>query len=256
MRRLRSVLVTTLLLGLVACGDSSSPTTTTPATPATPATTAPDAAFTLAMSPPRVNRTIPGERPLVLIMASGAAGSEIALTATTDLAGASVRTQPAAVKPGEAAEVWITIPEVAEEVPFAVTITGQRGAATQTVSVEGSAVPGTDSEQPMALDIADVFLKELTGKVDGLPADRSGLVRGTPVAGLLVVTHYAWFTDAYEINLAWHIMVAPDDWAELSLRPRGALTPTKAYRLSSWSTALGGGPYTVTEIPPPETVTR
>lgn len=70
------------------------------------------------------------------------------------------------------------------------------------------------------------------------------------------MTHYAWFTDEYEIGLAWHVMVAPDDWAELYVRPRKVLAPTVAFRLDSWSTALGGGDFTVTEIDAPAEVTR
>lgn len=51
-------------------------------------------------------------------------------------------------------------------------------------------------------------------------------------------------------------MVAPDDWAELYLRPRDSLTPTRAFRLSSWSTALGGGRVEITDVAPPAEVVR
>jgi hypothetical protein len=104
-------------------------------------------------------------------------------------------------------------------------------------------------------EIADVFLAGLDA-AEGLPADASGLTGGTPVAGLLVVSHYAWFTDDLEIGLGWHVMVPPDDWAELYVRPRSAPAPTAAFRLGSWSTALDGGDTTVTEIAPPADVTR
>ena len=76
------------------------------------------------------------------------------------------------------------------------------------------------------------------------------------MAGLLVVSHYAWFTDDAEIGLAWHIMVAPDDWAELTIRPRDQLAPTQAFRLNSWSTALAGGDIEIDAIEPPPEVTR
>jgi hypothetical protein len=82
------------------------------------------------------------------------------------------------------------------------------------------------------------------------------LTGGTPVAGLLVVSHYAWFTPEYEVGLAWHIMGAPDDFAELYVRPRGGLAPTRAFRVGSWSTALAGGAADVREIDAPAEVTR
>jgi hypothetical protein len=146
---------------------------------------------------------------------------------------------------------------VTEDTPFTLAVTGTRGSATQSLSVSATAVPGIDDIQETALQIAAVFLKELHGTtVLGLPSDVSGLTGGTPVAGLLVVTHYAWFTDEYEIGLAWHIMVAPDDWSDIYFRPRGALRPTAAYRLSSWSTALAGGSYTVTPTTLPTEVMR
>ncbi len=178
------------------------------------------------------------------------------MNATASLAGATVELEPAAIGAGEAAEVWVDLPEVAGEVPVTVTITGSQGGVDEEVTFEFSAVPGTDDLEATAAEIATVFLGELAGRVSGLPADSSSLSGGTPVAGLLVVTHYAWFTDELEIGLGWHIMIAPDDFAELYVRPRGQLAPTQAFRLDSWSTALGGGDYTVTEVPPPPTVTR
>jgi hypothetical protein len=51
-------------------------------------------------------------------------------------------------------------------------------------------------------------------------------------------------------------MVAPDDWAELYLRPRDELRPTRAFRVSSWSAALAGEPVEFTEVAPPDEVVR
>lgn len=212
--------------------------------------------FDLSSSPEFVNRLIPGRRPLGLITASGEPGVGIVLTATAMPAGATAEVVPAVIQPGGVAEVWIDVPEVTEDIPVSVTVTGRRDGVARTVTVSATATPGFDDLEPTALDIADVFLDELAGTVPALPADRSGLTEGTPVAGLLVVSHYSWFTEDVEIGLSWHIMVAPDDWAELYVRPRDELAPTRAFRLSSWSTALAGGAVTVTEVPPPSEVTR
>ncbi|MGD9995603.1 MAG: hypothetical protein AB7L17_02905 [Ilumatobacteraceae bacterium] len=153
------------------------------------------------------------------------------------------------------AEVWVDLPDTDQETPFTVTVTASRDDAHSSVDVAAIEAPGTDDLAPMATDIAAVYLRDLAD-TSGLPATVDELTGGTPVAGLLVVSHYAWFTDEYEIGLAWHIMIAPDDFSELYVRPRGELAPTQAWRIDSWSTALAGGSYSLTEIEPPAEVMR
>lgn len=213
--------------------------------------------FELSTSPEFVNRIIPGHRPLALVTATGDGTDVIAIDVTIDLDDALAEVQPAEIAPGGVAEIWVEVPDVAQEVPFGVTVTGTRGTEERTVTIDATAVPGTDDLGPTAVDIAGVFIDEFAGTVDDLPSTTSELINGTPVAGLLVVSHYAWFTDTAEIGLAWHIMVAPDDWAELTIRPRGDLAPTQAFRLDSWTTALAGGTFEIDPIePPPPEVTR
>lgn len=214
--------------------------------------------FALTVRPPFVNRMIPGTRPLVVVEVSGGAGAEVELGATTSLDGATVTFEPARVDPTgtSVAEAWIEIPEVGGDTEFTVTISARSGATERTATVTATATPGTDDLAATATEIAQVFLDQIAATVPGLPADAADLAGGTPVAGLLVVSHYAWFTDDWEIDLSWHIMIAPDDWAELALRPRDQLTPTKAFRLTSWSTALAGGDATIDDVAPPADVTR
>lgn len=216
----------------------------------------PDVAFTLASSPEHVNRVIPGSRPLILVTAESDSTAPIALSGTASVEGIPISIEPATIAAGDVAEVWATVPVVAEEIAVTITVSGRRGTVERQLAFEASLVPGEDDLFATATDIAAVFLDELQGDVSGLPADPTGLTSGTPVAGLLVVSHYAWFTPEYEIGLGWHIMIAPDDFAELYLRPRDALSPSQAFRLDSWSTALAGGAHTITEIPTPAAVTR
>jgi len=240
MRRHLVVSVVVAALALSACGgDDDQP-----------------ADYVLSTSPEFVNRLIPGRRPLALVTATGEGTGTIRLTAVTSVAGAAADVQPANISPGEVAEIWVDLPPVTVDVPLTVTIGGTRDDLERIVTVDATAVPGVDDLEGTAVDIAGVFIDELAGTVDALPPTTAGLVNGTPVAGLLVVTHYAWFTDEAEIGLAWHIMVAPDDWAELTIRPRGQLAPTEAYRLTSWSTALAGGDVAIDVIDPPPEVMR
>lgn len=218
-----------------------------------------DGATTLEVSrsPEFVNRLIPGERPLALVEVSGdGQAGPVELVGESSVAGMSVRVEPSSVDVGEVAEVWVEVPEVDQDVPFSVTVVASRGDEEASVAIDATAVPGVDDVADTAGQIAQVFLDAVAAEVPGLPASADDLPGGTPVAGLLVVTHYAWFTPEYEVGLAWHIMVAPDDFAELYVRPRDGLTPTRAFRLGSWSTALAGGAVDVREIDPPAEVTR
>lgn len=214
------------------------------------------APFTLRSSPEFVNRLIPGERPLALVTTEEVGGEQITLSASISLDGGTALLRPNRIVPGEVAEVWVTLPDVAGDVPFTVTVSGTNGGNDSSVEISATATPGVDDLATTATDIAALFIGELSGTVPGLPSTVDDLAGGTPVAGLLVVTHYAWFTEQYEIGVAWHVMVAPDDWADFYIRPRDALAPTVAYRLSSWSTALGGGEYSIVETTPPPEVTR
>lgn len=240
MRRHLIVSVVLAALALSACGGADDQPTD----------------FVLSTSPEFVNRLIPGHRPLALVTVTGEGTGTIRFTAVTSVDGAAADVRPADISPGGVAEIWVDLPLVTADVPFTVTITGTRDDLERTVTVDATAVPGVDDLEAAALDIAGVFVDELAGSVDALPPTTAGLVNGTPVAGLLVVTHYAWFTDEAEIGLAWHIMVAPDDWAELTIRPRDQLAPTEAYRLTSWSTALAGGEVAIDVIDPPPEVVR
>lgn len=237
-------------LAVGACGDGES--------------SAPDGgdsgAIGMTSSPEFVQGVIPGDRPLAIVEIEGGEES-VALTATgvLDPSGRAVEVMflPPSVDPGDVAEVWVEVPAVTEEETLTVTVTGRRGSVEEQLAITTYVVPFTDELEATALDIAEVFLNGVPEGAAPLPADRAGLTGGTTVASrLLVVSHYAWFTEEVEVGLSWHIMVAPDDWAELYVRPRDAARPTAAFRLSSWSTALSGGEVTIETIEPPVEVTR
>jgi len=231
---------TTAVLG--ACSDDD----------AGPADTAP----VISTRPEFVNRIIPGRRPLALVVSGDTGDAAATLSGTSSLGGMVVSFEQTTLIPGEAVEVWVDVPEVVVDTDFTVTVRATRGAASSQVDIRATAVPGVDDVSGTAKEIAAVFLRHLAGSVPGGPITVADLGNGTPVAGLLVVTHYAWFTDAYEVGLGWHIMVAPSDWAVLYLRPRHNPAPARAFRINSWSRALSGANYTFEEITPPADVTR
>jgi hypothetical protein len=51
------------------------------------------------------------------------------------------------------------------------------------------------------------------------------------VSTLLVVSHYSYWSEDWEVTVAWHNMIPPDDWTEVHLRRRGVDTaPSLAWR--------------------------
>lgn len=215
-----------------------------------------DIAPLISTRPGFVNRLIPGRRPLALVVSGDTGGAAATLSGTSSLTGMAVSFEQVTLIPGEAVEVWVDVPEVIGDTDFTVTVRASRGSASSQVDITATAVPGVDDLSGTAREIAAVFLRHIAGMVPGAPTTVGELENGTPVAGLLVVSHYAWFTDTYEIGLGWHIMIAPDDWAVLYLRPRHNPAPARAFRINSWSRAISGANYTFEEIAAPTDVTR
>lgn len=179
---------------------------------------------------------------------------ELNATITGD---AHVEVTDASLSAGQVGEVTISASPVTDEVEVTLTITGTRGdleeSATRTIVV----MPGEDDREEMAREILAKFLAWLEDEHPELELGPSSELEGNLVAPrLLVVSHYTFQGESYELGLSWHIMIAPDDWAELYIRPLDEFTPEKAFRLSSWSTALEGGDVEFTEVAAPAEVVR
>lgn len=173
--------------------------------------------------------------------------------------GATVDVSADELAAGEVGEVTVTAQPVAEpnEEEITLTITASRDGVTQTATRSIIVVPGEDDREETAREIAAHFLDWLAAEHPEMGLDASTELDGTLVAPrLLVVSHYLFEGAEYELGLSWHIMVAPDDWAELYIRPLDEFSPTQAFRLSSWSTALDGGAIEFTEVEPPAEVVR
>jgi hypothetical protein len=237
MRRL-SLLVLVVLL--VSCGDGD------------------DAPFELQIGPEFVQGVIPGEQLVLLATVEDPAGAgPVAVTAEAEAG--QVIVDPGSIEAGQVAEVTFVADPApgGVEAPFTVTVAAVRGSVEKTAEVSSVIVPWQDTLAPTANDILTVFEEWLGAKEPELGITPETEFEGTLVApNLLVVSHYAFFDAEWELGLSWHIMVAPDDWAQLYLRPRDKMAPTRAFELSSWSAALAGEPVEITEVPPPDEVTR
>jgi hypothetical protein len=230
------------------CGSGS------PATPTAQPTSSPGAVeFTLDVAPATViGRAIEGEPVVILVTASGnpSAGD---VTITADAPGATVSIDPVALPPGMVGEVTVVPDEISlEEGTINVTVAGSRSGIEQRQIRTIAVSPGEDT---LASE-ADILLGRFT---EWLAAERPDLGigpetrwEGSPGGWVLVVNHYQYVSDEWELGLDWHVMIAPDDWARIYLRHRWTeAAPSAAFEIPSVSEGLPPQ-----EIDPPESVWR
>lgn len=190
-----------------------------------------------------------------ILLARVTSRSDVPVSLRIEAEGAGVSSAPEQVTPGEVAEFEITPGSVVEEVPVTIVVTGTKGSVEHTVTRETRVMPF----EPPADDarrLLGVFTSWLETNRPELGITGDGAFEGRGVDPVLVVSHYLFLSDEWELGLSWHIMVPPDDWSELYLRPRDEWSPTVAFRLASRSAALEDGVVTIEEVPPPPEIVR
>ena len=211
---------------------------TPPPGTAGPTTSAPPD-FTLEIRPElSVGRTIRGQRVVFLVVAGGSpSDGPVQITATAE--GAAVSVEPEALAPGTVGEVEVVPQPVAAEESLVVTIAGRRGDVERSESRTLTLVDGENGLAEEAASRLEPFMAWLAASRPELGLTPETDLAGTPGSWVLVVNHYVYFSDAWEIDLAWHVMIAPDDWARVDLRRRWTESrPSLALEISS---VTGGG---------------
>ncbi|HSJ85120.1 MAG TPA: hypothetical protein VLA91_15065 [Acidimicrobiia bacterium] len=237
-----------LLVG--ACSGSGTPATST--RPA-PTTSAPNGE--VVVSPEFIQGAIPGAEVVLLVSQDDETAGTATVTASAS--GAKVSVRPSEISDIEVAEVTVVPDATATETELTVTIEVATDDTTRTVTRTASVLPWDDDRGEQAAEILGLFTSWLAGNRLELNITPETEFEGTFLAPqLLVVSHYGFFNDEWEIGLAWHVMIPPDDFAEIYLRPRSALRPTLAFRIGSWQTALDKGGYQIAEVEPPFEVVR
>ena len=69
---------------------------------------------------------------------------------------------------------------------------------------------------------------------------------------IIIVEHYLFRSEFWEMELSRHVMIAPYDWVKVYLRPRNQTKPTWSGMITSWSS----GNHTIVETDPPAMVYR
>jgi len=154
---------------------------------------------------------------------------------------------------GEAAEVVVIPAPASIGQIIEVTITGTRGSASDEKIVSFEVAEGEDDRQEYATELLDKFISWLATNHPELGITDDTVWNGTMVSPVwLVVSHYLFFSEEWEVHVSWHIMVPPYDWAKIDLRHRpDELEPSHAFEISSVNATSEPVP-----IEPPETVWR
>lgn len=213
---------------------------------------APTAGLTLEVTPTASGgRTIGGQRVVFLVTVSGSpADGPVDVAAEADRA--SVTVQPVSLLPGVVGEVTVEPEAVAQEATLGVTISARRGGVEDHVDRSLNMSPGEDGLAADARAHLAPFLVWLAKVHPELGIDERTDLEGTPGSWVLVVTHYQFLSEAWEIGLAWHVMIPPHDWARIYLRRRWSeVHPSRAFEISSVSSRAEPR-----EIAPPEAVWR
>jgi hypothetical protein len=253
------LLAAAVVLGGCTSGAGPSPSRSpTPMSPPTPVPSpSPAASFSIDVSPPdepaASRMAIPGSRYCFLVVVTDPAGGStpVAITATAERA-AVLDVTPASLEPGVVGEVCVAADPTDAETTGSVTITAVRDGATRTVTRSLPVFPMPDERAADARPHFERWVGWLAAEHPeyGITADAT--VEPVFVSTLLVVSHYSYWFDDWEMTVAWHNMIPPDDWSEVHLRRRGLdIAPSIAYRQDSMA-----GTTEPREVAPPEVVVR
>ncbi len=212
--------------------------------------------FTIGIAPEIVQGAIPGEATGVLVTISNAEPTEQPVGLTVEADGAEVWVEPTEVRQGQVAEVTVVAEPTAEERPLEIVVTGRRGDLEATAVRSTTVRPWESSEDEYARTLLGLFTSWLAENEPELGIGPDTGFTGSFVCPVLVVTHYLFLSEDWEVGLSWHVMVPPDDWAEIYLRPRDQAIPTLAFRLQSQDAALNDGVVDISPVTPPPEVLR
>ncbi len=154
---------------------------------------------------------------------------------------------------GQVAEVVVIPAQASINKPIEVIITGNRSGLIDEKVVSFDVVEGEDGLQEYAVEVFDRFVPWLATNHPELGITDDTEWNGTIVSPeWLVVSHYLFFSEEWEVHISWHVTIRPYDWARIDLRHRfDELEPSYAFEISSLDANSEPVP-----IEPPESVWR
>jgi hypothetical protein len=202
--------------------------------------------------PPEVRMAIPGQKVCFLVVLNTAdTVSPVTISASAEKATVAA-IEPVELKAGVVGEVWVVPDAATTETTASVTITATRAGVTKTIERSLPIFPMADERAADAQPYFEHWVAWLTAEHPELGITDDTVWEPEFVSTLLVVSHYSYWSADWELTLAWHVMMPPDDWSEIHLRHRGTESaPSLAFRMDSWTNKTE--PHAVE---PPEVVVR
>ncbi len=184
--------------------------------------------------------SIPNQKCLFLVFfeenqtSSGSKAVNISATAPN----CEVTIVPRAITHGQVAEVTVVPTEVDVGKNVTVTIQGERNGVKQTKTVTFKVIEAEDREEtlgPEAVVMRSKFTQWLSANHPELGITNETAWVGTVVnPRILVVMHYMFLSEDWEMYVTWHVMIPPYDWARIYLRHRfNATASVYAFEISS-----------------------
>lgn len=218
MRRLLAM-ASTLALLATACATEGRETTTTPLDQGR------DASFELIVEPTEYFPVTPGQ--LFVVLASSV-GADSGIDVSASVSGAAtVEPTRISLQPGDVAEFTVIATPESVGGTITVELTAQSGNVERTHSLNLEVVDWPDDIGPLATELRDRFVSHLEQEYPELGI--SGETEWTPTITkpqILVVMHYLFFSDEWEMGIIWHVTVPEHAWSRMYLRPRDQLLPT------------------------------
>jgi hypothetical protein len=212
-------------------------------------------AFSINVIPEQLNgHSIAGQHCVFLVtITDEGQEAELPVSISAQAPGAEVVIYQEDIFEGEVAEVVVIPAQASIGTIIEVTITGNRGSASDEKVVSFEVIEGEDDRQEYAGELLDRFVSWLAMNHPELGITDDTAWDGTMVSPQwLVVSHYLFFSEEWELHIEWHIMMPPSDWAKIDLRHRfDELEPSYAFEISSVNATSEPVPMEV-----PETVWR
>lgn len=229
-------LLVALPFGCAAPGPAPTPSSEPTAGP-TPTASAAPAEFNLAVlpveEPVEARVAIPGEKVCFLVTVEGESAESVSIEASAE--GASVvDIRPASLLPGVVGEVWVVPDAASVEATAEVDITAVRAGVERTEHRSIAIMPMEDERAAHARPYFERWIRWLSENRPELGITASTTWEPVFVSIFLVVSHYAYWSEDWEMVVAWHVMIPPDDWSDIYLRRRGVdKAPSLAFRTDS-----------------------
>ena len=183
-------------------------------------------------------RSIPGQKCIFLVTFENlvkGSGEANPVTISTKAPGSTVIVSPQTITVGQIAEVIVVPDKTSIGKNLTITIQGKREGLVETDNITIEVIDGVDMLGPVAEYMRDKFVPWLAVNYPELDITNQTQWYGTIVnPRILVVMHYVFLSDDWEMYITWHVMIQPYDWAKTYLRHRfNEIQPSYAFEISS-----------------------